>query len=247
MRKLAVPLLAAVLLANGSALAQGGPPLVTDDPETPADGRWEINVAAIYARSHDRKDLALPDVDMNYGYGGNIQLKLDIPWAFSKDGSEAWKSGLGAIDAGVKWRFIDQEKAGFSMSTYPQVLWNPLDSSARRGITSPDTEFLLPVEAATQVGGVGLDAEVGRNFVEHGSDQWVAGFIVAPKCSEDIECLFEVHETIAPHEHQTLLNIGMHWDLREGMTLLAAVGREFGTASDEQRKALVYLGVQFVR
>ena len=26
-------------------LAQGGPPLITDDPGTPGDGHWEINIA----------------------------------------------------------------------------------------------------------------------------------------------------------------------------------------------------------
>ena len=28
-----------------AALAQGGPPFLTDDPGTPGDGRWEINLA----------------------------------------------------------------------------------------------------------------------------------------------------------------------------------------------------------
>ena len=220
MKKLVMAALAAVMLPIGSALAQGGPPLVTDDPETPADGHWEINIAAIYARTHDRKDLALPDVDMNYGLGGHIQLKLDIPWAFAQQGGNPWKSGVGAGDVGVKWRFIDQDKAGFSMSTYPQLTWNILDSSANRGITSADKQFFLPLEAATEYHGVGLDAEFGRNFVQHGEDEWVLGGIVAPKCSEKADCLFELHETWAPHQHTTLVNVGFHYTLSEKMTLL---------------------------
>jgi hypothetical protein len=235
-----------LLVVSGAALAQGGPPLVTDDPGTPEAGHWEINLAGIYARTHDRRDLALPDMDINYGYGGHIQLKVDVPWAFAQEGDGSWKSGLGAIDAGVKWRFLDADKAGFSMSTYPQVLFNALPSSAHRGITSSDKQFLLPVEAATEYRGVGLDAEVGRNFVQNGPDEWVLGGIVAPKCTEKIECLLEVHERWTPHTHATLVNLGLRWDLAEGITLLGAVGREFGSA-DDLAKPLVYLGVQIVR
>ena len=119
--------------------AQGGPPLVTDDPETPGAGKWETNFAVIYQRTRaGRSEVAAPDIDMNYGWGERIQLKLDVPWVFARESGEPWKSGLGKGDVGVKWRFIDEEKSGYSVSTYPQYVWNILPSSASRGIT--DTE-----------------------------------------------------------------------------------------------------------
>jgi hypothetical protein len=49
------------------AFAQGGPPLITDDPDTPGPGHWEINIAggtglkiprAIVAGHHDPEHLA---------------------------------------------------------------------------------------------------------------------------------------------------------------------------------------------
>jgi hypothetical protein len=233
-------------LVPAFALAQGGPPLVTDDPGTPEDGHWEINLASIYARSHDRRDLALPDADINYGLGGHIQLKLDVPWAWSRDGDEPWKSGLGATQVGVKWRFLDEEQSGVDMSTYPQFTWNPRSSSANRGITSRDKEFFLPVEVSKEIGGVGLDAELGRNFIQNQPDEWELGGIVAPRCTERIECLLEVHETWGSGVHQTLVNLGARLKLGERTTLLGAVGREFGTSSDDQRHLLVYLGIQLL-
>ena len=30
-----------------SALAQGGPPMITDDPDTPGPGCWEINLPGV--------------------------------------------------------------------------------------------------------------------------------------------------------------------------------------------------------
>jgi hypothetical protein len=235
------------VMVDSSALAQGGPPLVTDDPETPGNGRWEINLAAIGAHTPGRWEVAAPDADINYGWGDRVQLKVDIPWVFARESGQAWKAGLGSGDFGVKWRFIDQDESGFSMSTYPQLTRNLLPSSTRRGITAPDKELLLPVEVATEVGGFGLDAEVGRNFVEHEPDQWVAGVIVAHSCAENVECLAELHETSAPHDRQTLVNLGVHWKLSDSLILLAAAGREFGSRTDSQRSSLVYLGLQLLK
>src|SRR5581483_7460744 len=117
-------------------------------------------------------DVAAPDADINYGWGDHIQLKLDVPWSFVHEQDEHWKTGLGAINAGVKWRFIDKEQAGFSMSTYPQITRAWLLSSVRRAIAEPGTQFFLPVELATEAGGYGLDFEAGRNFESRAPDEW---------------------------------------------------------------------------
>jgi hypothetical protein len=102
----------------------------------------------------------------------------------------------------------------------------------------------LPVEAATVFHGYSLDAEVGTNFVQYGPTQWVAGAIVAHSCAQNVECLGEVHEVLAPHDSQTLLNFGVHWKLNESLVMLASAGREFGTHTEDQQRLLVYFGVQ---
>lgn len=221
--------------------------MVTDDPETPGDGHWEINLAAIAAHTSGRWEVAAPDVDMNYGWGEHIQLKLDVPWNHVQETGEGWKSGLGAANVGVKWRFVDIEDSGFSMSMYPQYAWNWSSSSPRRGISSPGHQIFLPIEAATVVGDFALDGEVGRNLVQYGASQWEAGFIVAHSCAvESLECVGEVRQSWAAHNSQTLLNLGIRWKLSESLVLLAAAGREFGTHSDDQQKLLVYFGFQLL-
>jgi hypothetical protein len=166
---------------------------------------------------------------------------------FVKESGEAWKSGAGAAQVGVKWRFVDIEDSGFSMSTNPQLSWNLRSSSVTRGIASPGRQFFLPVEAATEVGEFGLDAEVGRNFVQQGQDQWIGGVVVAHSCGETIECVGEIHNTWTPHNSQTLVNLGIHWKLGESLFLLASAGREFGPATDDQARVRFYLGFQFLR
>ena len=60
-------LAAALFVASGPARAQGGPPLVTDDPGTPGAGKWEVNVAFTMDRTSDSGLYGAPLVDMNYG------------------------------------------------------------------------------------------------------------------------------------------------------------------------------------
>jgi hypothetical protein len=239
--------LIAVSFALQSAWAQGGPPMVTDDPETPGDGHWEINMGTIGARTSGRWEVAAPDMDINYGWGEHVQLKVDAPWLFVHESGEPWKSGLGAPIVGVKWRFIDIEDSGFSMSTYPQYTRNWLPSSARRGISDAGGQFFLPLEVSTVLRNYSVAAETGVNLVQYGSTQWIGGAVVAHACGPNLECIGELRETLAAHESQTLVNLGMQWRLKDSMTLLAAVGREVGTHADDQQSLLFYLGVQFLK
>jgi hypothetical protein len=237
----------ALALPAGPAWAQGGPPLVTDDPDTPGNGNWEINLAITGSHSSERWEIAAPDADINYGWGDQVQLKLDVPWTFVRSDEGGWKSGLGAAQIGVKWRFVDSDDAGFSMSTYPQYLWNWLPSSVTRGIIAPGGQFFLPVEAATVVNDFGLDAEVGRNFVADCPNQWEAGVILAHGCAVDVECMGEVHTTFTAHSAQALVNLGIHWKLNGSLYLLASAGRQFGPRNDEQQRGVFYLGFQILR
>src|SRR5207249_1143679 len=112
--------------------AQGGPPLITDDPGTPGNGHWEINLALTTEQTRRERLFALPLADINYGLGQRIQLKCEIPWLLKQEGPTL--SGLGSPRLGIKWRFVDEEPHGFSMSCYPQFTFNLVSDSARRGL-----------------------------------------------------------------------------------------------------------------
>src|ERR1019366_112961 len=82
------------LLATGRAPAQGGPPLVTDDPGTPGRGNWEVNVAATLDRTSLASSWGTPLVDANYGWGERVQLKLEMPFAVVS-GADGTRGGIG--------------------------------------------------------------------------------------------------------------------------------------------------------
>jgi hypothetical protein len=231
-----------------AAHAQGGPPMETDDPGTPGDGHWEINLAAESTHLREGWHVDLPEADINYGVGDRIQLNLDLPWEYT-NASGRWRSGIGDTSIAVKWRFHDRDQdGGIELSMYPRLQSSLSTYSERIGVASPDKEFLLPLEAATKVRGFDFAADLGRHFVEHESDYWSGGVVVGHSCgSEAVECLAEVHREWRPADMQTLLNFGLRWKLSEVLTFLGAAGREFGRSSDDQARAVIYLGVQVSR
>lgn len=231
----------------GLAIAAGGPPMVTDDPETPGDGRWEINVAVIADKTRLHREATLPDVDVNYGLGDRIQLKLDLPWLLVRDEGQPAKSGLGEANFGVKWRFYDDETSSTSISTYPQYSKSPLASSVRRGIASAGHQLYLPFELSTEFGGVGVVAELGKSFNSGAPNAWSGGIVLTRGCGEGQECMAELHQTSFQSGGQTLVNFGLNRKLDESASLIMAVGREFGGAADDRRQYLVYAGIQLRR
>jgi hypothetical protein len=243
--RMGAAMLAAML--SVPAHAQGGPPLVTDDPDTPGNGNWEINAAIIAAKHQQHWDLAAPDLDINYGWGENVQLKVDLNWATADSANGGRISGLGATDIGVKWRFVDQEKSGFALSVYPQLLTNFSRSSAARGLTSNDRELFLPAEISTEFGEFKFDAELGRNFIQRGSDAWVGGVIVAHSCGPDLECGFELHGVLTGRQLEPLVNVGLHWQIVKHVILLAAAGHEFSSGAENSQGFLFYFGVQLLK
>jgi hypothetical protein len=104
-----------VLIGTGEA----GPPFVTDDPEVPPEGGWEINIPFTLNRTPGSTQMNAPLFDFNYGLP-QLQLEFDIPIAVSSD-RKATNAGLGDLLYGVKWRFFDDEKIQIQFGTYPQM------------------------------------------------------------------------------------------------------------------------------
>src|SRR5258708_39761547 len=78
-----------------SWLAQGGPPMLTDDPGTPGSGVLESNFAYLEQRTRQERLRSFPHVDFNYGLGDHIQLKYETDWLYANAAEGGGvKSGL---------------------------------------------------------------------------------------------------------------------------------------------------------
>jgi len=74
----AICVLLLILAGCGFAHAQGGPPLLTDDPGTAEYKHWEINLAVLPEIRHVSRNFELPLADFNYGANEHTQLKFEI-------------------------------------------------------------------------------------------------------------------------------------------------------------------------
>ena len=233
-----------LLLAAQAARAQAGPPMITNDPGTPGDGKWEINVAAIGTVGHGSWEYALPEVDANYGVGEHVQLSANFGWNHrTSDGRT--ESGGEPLELGVRWRFLDEEPNGIDLAVQPVWVSKGPAASVRKGLAPAHQEFVLPLQAAKSFGGLTIGAELARHFVADEDDEWQGGAWMAHDCFESFECLAEVNTTWAEGESAaTIVNLGLRHELNEHLILMGSLGRQ---VSGEDRATVFYAGVQLLR
>jgi hypothetical protein len=228
------------------ARGQGGPPLITDDPGTPGEGVWEINLALTLDQSRAQRAVEAPLLDVNYGWGERVQLKYEVAFLVLDERDGGPVGGLGDSLLGFKYRFLDEDKHGVAMSVYPQVEIDYPARWIRRDFVESGTAFLLPVQVARTLGPWEIGAEVGYRFVQHGDDQWEYGVAVGFAVTKRIELLGEIHGTIAEDfgSDDVLFNVGARWPITERTTFLFAAGRSFRDAADSTN-LLVYAGLRW--
>ncbi len=242
-----VLLLAAILAFPPLCAAQGGPPFITDDPGTPGDGNWEINVALIAERHPDERIFNAPILDINYGLGPRIQLKYQVPYLVVGANDSPTRSGLGKSLAGVKWRFYESEEKGLEISTYPQLEFNNPTSSVERGLVDRGVRLFLPVEVTKKVGPFEINPEAGYWFASDRGAAWATGVVVARQVSKRLELDGELYATANTDgsSHWTTFDGGGRCKLGGPLVLLFMAGRSFRGATSSQPQLFGYLGVQF--
>jgi hypothetical protein len=240
------------------ALAQGGPPYYTNDPGTPGPFNWEINVGYMPFLYSNQSVSHTPDLDINFGVGERIQLTYENAWlrvnnpaSLSQPGQlESGKTefGLGQSNPGVKWRFYDAGESGLSVSVFPQLFLNNPNDAVRRGITSPSSSFLLPVEFSKKFGPVDVNYELGYQFVHKGPDGWLMGLVVGHEFTKKFEVDMELYSqgTFHPSENQPTIDFGARYKLHSPVILLVMAGRSLEPARNNQPYFLGYFGLQFL-
>jgi hypothetical protein len=237
--RIALGLLLAGLLAQAGA---------TEDTDTPGAGKWEINLAVSGERSGSSREYAVPDADINYGWGEHAQLVLAMPRMLLREPDVGSRSGLGSATAGIKWRLFEHAPSGITLAVFPSYSWNLSSSAARRGLADPGRSIALPLIAGIRRGDTALFAEAGRNLVQYGPDEWLAGLRLTHQCLAVVECRVELdHTREARAPGQTLASVGFKWRVAEQLILQGSVGRDLDPARDESRQLAFMFGVQLLR
>jgi hypothetical protein len=245
MRRLAVTLTCALTAAIPRlGIAQAGPPFLSNDPGTPGNANWEINIAAAQTLLRGVGSYQLPQIDVNFGIGDRLQLTYEVPYVVGTADGQSTHSGWGNAYPGVKWRFIDQGEEGWQVSLFPQIETGSTLSAQQRGIGSPGPRLLIPVEAAAKLGAVDLDMEAGYFFPKRGPREEIFGLVAGHTFRHfDLAAeLYRDHPFDARTNSTTTLDLGGRYPIRRGLIALFMAGRGVGGGP----QFIGYFGVQFL-
>ena len=241
-------LLLVLFFAAASAYAQGGPPYYTNDPGTPGNLNWEINLGYMPFFYSNQSVSHTPDVDINFGVGERVQLTYENAWLRVQSPLSATKFGLGQSNPGVKWRFYDGGESGLSISTFPQLFLNNPGDAVRRGITPPSDVFLLPFEFSRKFGPIHVDYEIGYQFVHKGPDGWITGLVLGHDFTPKLEMDMELYSqgTFHPSGNQPTIGLGARYKIHRPVILLLMAGRSLEPTRSNQSYFIGYFGIQLL-
>ncbi|HST30000.1 MAG TPA: hypothetical protein VLK27_04100 [Chthoniobacterales bacterium] len=230
-----------------SGYAQGGPPMITDDPGTPGNGKWENNLAIAFSHMPNEWSIDTPAIDLNYGWGDHIQLTLQGGPTLLKRSDHGAIGGVGGTEAAVKWRFLDEDTSDFAMSMFPRIIFNVTQSSVRRGLAEDGTRFQIPFEASKTFGPWLIDGEFGPLASSVGRGEFLYGAVAGYDLAKPTMVMAELQGRSRMNftRDTVTLNFGLRHAFDEHRILILSIGHEI--RSPDQPTALIgYFGMQLV-
>jgi hypothetical protein len=243
-----LPLLALLAAFSLPAAGQGGPPFITNDPGTPGDANWEINIMAYSERHPAARIFNAPILDLNYGVGSRIQLTYEVPYLVVGSNGGPTRTGLGKSLPGVKWRFYDSDEKKLSISIFPQLEFNNPDASLQRGLVNYNNRFYLPVEVSKEIGPIQVNPEAGYIFASGKGAGWFTGLVVLKEINKRLELAVEFYNSANTNgtNRWNTYDGGGRFKIGEHFILLFMAGRSFAAPSNTQPQLFGYLGMQFL-
>ena len=220
--------------------------MITDDPGTPGDGKWEINLALAFERRPNESVFDAPGIDINYGVGDRIQLTLQGGPVLLKRKGQGAIGGLGGTEAAVKWRFVDDEETGLTISMFPRVIFNLSRSAASRGLAEHGTRFQIPIQIAKAFKNFDLDFEWGPVASTVGPSEWLYGIVASVNVAKTTALMAELHGSSRTNfsDDELAANFGIRQKLNDHCVFIGSLGHEL--RSPETRAWIGYAGVQLL-
>ncbi len=217
-------------LIIGAGVSWAGPPFVTDDPEPVEYRHWEVYVASEYANDKDGFSGTAPHFEVNYGVWPNVQLHLIAPFAYNKPQDGAMQYGIGDMELGVKYRFIQETDSIPMVGTFPLIEVPTGDSS--RALGNGSLQLFLPLWLQkswgpwTTYGGGGY----WRNPGSGNKDYWFFGWQGQRELSKRLTLGAEVFHATPSTEggsYRTGFNVGAIINFSEQHHFICSAGRDF--------------------
>jgi len=237
--------LAAVLSLGIAGTALGGPPFVTDDPEPVEYQNWEFYIASMHSVLGGDWSGTAPHFEVNYGVAPDVQLHLIAPLAYDLPPEGAGHYGMGDLELGVKYRFIQETNGWPQVGTFPHL--EVPTGSERDNLGNGHAQAFLPLWVQkswgswTAYGGGGY----GLNSVSGHGNWGFVGAVLQKQVLTHVLIGVEVYhqtgyQTDFPNQG-TAFNVGAVIDLSEHQHLLLSAGRSIDGPVGFQ----CYIGWQF--
>src|ERR1700722_12270040 len=110
--------------------AWSGPPFLTDGPEPVDMGHFEFYLFQTLDQSGENTRIQAPAVEFNWGALPDLQLHLLSSLTYFSPGGNLSAYGLGDTEAGIKFRFIQEESSNPQIGIFP-VVEIPTGNAAR--------------------------------------------------------------------------------------------------------------------
>ena len=200
--------------------AMAGPPFLTDDPETPDAGHYEVYAFSQGSRSQEGTS-GEAGIDFNYGAAPDWQLTAVLPVAYDEQNHKV----LGNIELAVKYRFLHQEKNGVDVGILPRVF---LPSVSDR-VGAQHAALLIPLWAQKDFEAWSVFGGGGCVLNHSGADRnyCLAGIALTRDINSRLHVGGEIfHQTadVAGGKSSTALGGGITYDLSANYHLLAYWG-----------------------
>jgi len=166
-------------LAFVSLPSLANPPFETDDPGVFPKHTGEGYLFLSGGRSTGGTGLdAAPGAEVNDSAFRNTFFHLVVPLAYNGPSHGASSYGLGDVELGFKWRFLEQDRAGVDVATFPLV--ELPTGNAERGLGSHKASYFLPVWLEKDWGPWTVYGGGGRWFMNDPGqrDWWFTGTVV---------------------------------------------------------------------
>jgi hypothetical protein len=236
----------ATLGAAAGARADAGPPFLTNDPGTPGNGNWEINIGSMQTLTRGVDSYQLPQIDLNFGLGERIQLTYEVPYVVQVRDGAATTSNWSNAFPGIKWRFFDAGEGGWQLSTFPQFETPGSANAQRAKIADPGSRLLLPLELARSVGTFTVNLEAG--YYVQGVPERILGLVIGHALTPRLELDAELYNdhVLGARPDSVTMDFGARYRMSRSFILLFMAGRSITGSSLGQVQFMGYLGVQIL-
>jgi hypothetical protein len=232
--------------------AFAGPPFLTDDPEPVELHHYEFYIFSTLDRvtlrstNLQRADNSdggeAPAFEFNVGAAPNLQLHIIAPMAVSASDFGPTTYGVGDVELGAKYRFMQEKKLRPQFGVYPLLELPTGDSNRNLGNGQTWAQLPLWVQKSwgpwTSYGGIGYVINHAPGMRDHIFAGWLVQRELNKKLTLGSEW-FDLGRGSVAGQGSQIVNIGGVYNFKEGFSLLLSAGHSFHGESH----TVAYLGL----